>query len=61
MTNCDLQVVLDEEQAIQYSVKYASQPEKASHYMKYVHCSLIPPSYTSNNPNAPENEISEAE
>ena len=33
MENCDLQVVLDEEQAIQYLVKYASKTETLSHHM----------------------------
>ena len=30
MANCDLNIVLDEEQAIQYFVKYASKAEKPS-------------------------------
>ena len=30
MANCDLKIVLDEEQAIQYFVKYASKAEKPS-------------------------------
>ena len=34
MVNCNLQIVLDEEHAIQYLVKYhASKPEKISHHI----------------------------
>ena len=33
MEKCDLKIVLDEEQAIRYLVKYASNPEQSSHHM----------------------------
>ena len=33
MEKCDLQIVLDEEQAIHYLVEYASNPEQSSHHM----------------------------
>ena len=59
--NRDLQVVLDEEQAILYLVKYASKPEKAPHHVTYMLCYLIPPIHTSNNPNPLENETAGAE
>ena len=55
MENRDLQFVLDEEQANQYLVKYAPKPEKSSHHMTDMICSLIPTSHTRNNPNPPDN------
>ena len=41
MANCDLQIVLDEEQAIRYMVKYASKPEKSSHHMNDIMQSIL--------------------
>ena len=42
MANCDLQIVLDEEQAIMYLVKYVSKAEKYSIYMSEILKSLVP-------------------
>ena len=42
MANCDLQIVLDEEQAVLYLVKYASKGEKSSTDMSDILQSLVP-------------------
>ena len=42
MVNCDMQIVLDEERAIRYLVKYASKPEKRSSDMNNLLRSLLP-------------------
>ena len=41
MENCDLQIVLDEEQDIRYLLKYASNPEQSSHHMNNIMQSLL--------------------
>ena len=41
MENCDLQIVLDEEQAIRYLVKYSSKPEQSSNHMYDIMQSLL--------------------
>ena len=41
MEKCDLKIVLDEEQAIRYLVKYASNPEQSSHHMNEIMQSLL--------------------
>ena len=40
MENCDLQIVIDEKQAIHYLVKYASNPEQISYHMNDIIQSL---------------------
>ena len=42
MENCDLQIVLDEEQAIRYLVKYASKAEKYSTDVSEILQYLVP-------------------
>ena len=42
MVNCDMQIVLDEERAIRYLVKYAPNPEKRSSNMKNLLWPLLP-------------------
>ena len=40
--NCDIQIVLDEEQAIRYLVKYASKPEKRCNSINELIKSILP-------------------
>ena len=42
LTTCDLQIVLDEEQAIRYFMKYASNPEARSEDVNDLLRSLVP-------------------
>ena len=42
LTTCDLQIVLDEEQAIRYLVKYASAQEACSEILNELLLSRVP-------------------
>ena len=42
LANCNLKIVLDEEQAIRYLVKYASKPEARSEDVNDLLLSLVP-------------------
>ena len=56
--NCDMQIVLDEEQAIQYLVKYASKPEKRCTSINELIKSILPSRLESNEESKDDNEES---
>ena len=54
IANCDLQIVLDEEQDIRYLVRYASNPEQSSHHINYIIQSLLQNQTGNDGEDAPE-------
>lgn len=56
--NCDMQIVLDEEQAIRYLVKYASKPEKRCNSINELIKSILPSHLERNEESKEDNEES---
>ena len=56
MENCDLKIVLDEEQAIQQLMKYASKREQISHHMNEIMQSLLQNQPGNDGEDSPEEE-----
>ena len=61
MVNCNMQIVLDEEQDIIYLVKYAPNPEKRPSNMNNLLCSLLPQLHNQTEQQTIEEEIKENE